>query len=169
MKHDRLSNRATISLVQSALSRFLLLTSSALVGVTALPVSASSPPPGPTLEIPSEDISSPATSEFRIQPVEGKIKVRVINEARLPILYGFLGERQQLTLKRGEAVTLDELPVPTTLTFYPEASKARQYIQIRPTITSEPGVMEVKLIETRDLNANRHALVIHQTGLFFTE
>jgi hypothetical protein len=167
MKHDRLSTKATVSPGKSALSRFLLLTTSALVGVTALPVSASSPPPGPTLEIPSA--GDPPTSEFRIQPVEGKIKIRVINEARLSILYGFLGERQQLPLKRGEAITLEELPVPTTLTFYPEASKARQYIQIRPIATSEPGVMEVKLIETRDLNANRHALVIHQTGLFFTE
>jgi hypothetical protein len=167
MKHDRQIARSTSAQGKAAIGQFAVLSSVVLLGVVALPVSASSPPPGPAADLPTE--GSLPISNFRIQPVEGKIRVRVINETRVPVLYGLLGERQQLTLKKGEGVTLEALAIPSTITFYPETTNDRQYIQIRPELSDEPGEIQVKLIETRDLNANRHALVFHETGLFFTE
>lgn len=167
MKHDRPIAKSTLTYVKTAIGQLVLLSTTALLGAATLPVVASSPPPGPTVDLPTE--GSLPISNFRIQPVEGKIRVRVINETRIPVLYGLLGERQQLTLNRGEGVTLEALTIPSTITFYPETTNSRQYIQIRPELSDEPGEIQVKLIETRDLNANRHALVIHQTGLFFTE
>jgi hypothetical protein len=126
--------------------------------VTPLPPGSSAPIEG---AVPTNQIDS-----FRLQPIDGKVKVKVMNTASVEVQYGWLGETKPLLLKPKTDITLELSALPATLTFYPQNKK---FIRIRPQVATDPNVLEVTLIETLDPNANRHALVLHKTGLFFTE
>ncbi|MBW4519707.1 MAG: hypothetical protein KME16_08405 [Scytolyngbya sp. HA4215-MV1] len=130
--------------------------------------SATPLPPGssPAIEEPVPPIFPANATPFRVQPVEGKVKIKVVNTASVEVQYGVLGESQSQGLLPKATVNLEVSSLPTTLTFYP---KEKRFIRIYSQTSAESNVLEVRLIETQDMNANRHALVIHKTGLFFTE
>lgn len=107
----------------------------------------------------------PSAPSYRVSPVEGKVSVQVTNTTRTPVTYTLLGVTGPQRLEPGATTTLELGVLPANISFYP---RPKTYLRIHSAVSETPGVLNIKLMETKDLNANEHALMIHQSGLFFS-
>ncbi|MBD1937347.1 hypothetical protein [Microcoleus sp. FACHB-68] len=100
----------------------------------------------------------------RIEPVNGQVKIKLMNVTGDPVTYQVIGDTQQRVLSSQSEITLSDLKAPVTLTFQrPNGA----LIQVMPEVASEPGVLEITLDSTTDLGADKSALRVEESGLIF--
>ena len=100
----------------------------------------------------------------RINPVNGRIAVRLVNETGANITYQIIGDSNERSLPGESAITLQTLLTPTTITFYrPDYG----LLMARPRTTAQPGVLEVRFAATTDLGMDKNALTVEPTGAVF--
>lgn len=100
----------------------------------------------------------------RVEPVNGQVKIKLMNVTGDPVTYQVIGDTQQRVLPSKSEITLLDLQAPVTLTFQrPNGA----LIQVMPEVSSEPGVLEVTLDATTSLGVDTNALRVEETGLVF--
>ena len=100
----------------------------------------------------------------RIEPVNGQVKIKLMNVTGDAVTYQVIGDTQQRVLPSESEITLLDLEAPVTLTFQrPNGA----LIQVMPEVSSEPGVLEITLDATTNLEADKSALRVEESGLIF--
>lgn len=126
-----------------------LLTAALIAPLTApLPSIAQAPAPPPLLVV---------------TPVNQRISIRLINDTGATIDYEVIRDTQYRSLGGNQAITLQSLATPTTLTFRRQDGGLLQ-ASLRST---SAGVLELRLIATPDFDLDRTTLTIDQTGGVF--
>lgn len=101
------------------------------------------------------------TPDGTVQPVDGKVTVKLINKTGTSVLYQIIGDTAQRTLTGRSDVTLQALETPTNVTFY---RPDRGFLIVGLQATQAPGTLEVTLTESADQDAGRSAMLIQPTG-----
>lgn len=103
-----------------------------------------------------------APTGIQVQPINGRVTVRLVNETYAPITYQAIGDTSPRTLAGRTSITLRNLRAPSTLTFDREDFGL---LRVQPRVVStDPGVLEVRLSETTNLAVDRTALRVEANG-----
>lgn len=125
--------------------------------------------PSNQTEPPSEDVIQPPLPESQqppnatVVPVDGKINIRLINTTNAAVNYQLIGNTNQRTLKGESDVTLQNITTPVTLTF---GREDKGLLRVNAKAAS-PGLLEVLLDETINLDEDKSTLVVQPTGAVF--
>lgn len=123
---------------------------------------APSQPSTPTIQPPPpEEQQAPSAT---IPPVEGQVSVKLVNKTGANISYQVIGDTNQRSLQGKSEVMLTGLSVPVTVTFRRDDSGL---LNATAQPSSEPGMLEVILIETTDLGIDSSTMRIQNTGAVF--
>jgi hypothetical protein len=135
-----------------------------------LPGSTTEPAtPTPTSPVP-DSTTEPATPPLpetqqvpstTIQPLNGRVNIQLNNETAAAVNYQVIGDTNQRSLAGKSAATLQDLKVPTTLTFKRQDGGL---LQVTTTPASEQGTLEVTLRETTDLGTDKSTLRVQEQG-----
>jgi len=99
-----------------------------------------------------------------VQPMAGKVSVRLNNDTNTRVTYQAIGYTQQRFLSGGEEAFLQNLPTPVTITFTREDNGLVKVIPIR---AAEAGTLAVTLDEEPRLDDNQGVLRIQSDGQVF--
>lgn len=127
-------------------------------GVTNPPGTALTAPVKPPLP---EERSTPIAT---VTPMDGKVDVKLKNATNAIITYDAIGYTQRRVLPGGEEVVLRDLPLPVTIT---TVRQDGGLVDVLPLSTTETGLLEVTLNESKDLDDNAGVLRIQQNGQVF--
>lgn len=122
-------------------------------------------PPGTAETLPVK----PPLPEQRSQPIasvmlmDGTVNVRLKNNTNALVTYEAIGQTGRRTLPGGEEVVLRNLPVPVTIT---TVRQDNGLVDVTP-VSSEEGLLEVSLNESKDLDDNAGAIRIQKDGQVF--
>lgn len=100
----------------------------------------------------------------RVTPTDGKVDVKLKNNTNALITYEAIGYTGRRTLPGGEEVVLRDLPVPVTIT---TVRQDKGLVDVAATSIPQPGLLEVSLNESQDLDDNLGALRIQKDGQVF--
>ena len=100
----------------------------------------------------------------RVMPMDGKVDVRLKNNTNALITYEAIGYTQRRTLPGGEEIVLQDLPTPVTVTI---VRQDQGLVDVLPISTSEPGLLEVSLDESKSLDDNQGVLRVQRDGQVF--
>ncbi|NEQ20891.1 MAG: hypothetical protein F6K28_17005 [Microcoleus sp. SIO2G3] len=95
--------------------------------------------------------------------VDGTVNIRLVNQTYTDITYQVVGDTEPRTLSGRDDVTLRTLKAPVTVTFQ---RPDRGLLLVSPE-ASEAGSLEVTLTETTDLDVDKSAMTIQETGDVF--
>lgn len=160
MNYADLLLKKTVRLV-AILSGSLLfgVVGSSLAGVAEEPMNQQTQP-GTSIPLPEQQQGA----LLRVMPVNGQLTVKLINQTGDPITYQVVEDTKPRFLSVDAEVWLTDLKAPLTLTFQrPNGG----LIAVSSQASSEPGVLEVRLNQTRNLSADKNAIVVEQSGLVF--
>lgn len=104
-----------------------------------------------------EIFRSPATI---IQPQNGEVDIRLVNDTNVPVRYSVLGDTDARTLAARSDVYLSGLGVPVEMTFYREDNG---FVTAIPQALNS-GVLELRLDETASFSTSESGLIIEETG-----
>jgi hypothetical protein len=112
---------------------------------------------------------SPAPPVVTVPVSEDGITVRLVNQTVDPITYEALGDTQPRHLTAGAEVTLQNLNMPATLTFfYQDIQKDRQagegLLQAALRVNEATGTLEIVLRPTTNLGADVSNITIEPNG-----
>ena len=123
------------------------------------------PSPNP----PSSAIPDSATPDQKpvtaITPVNSKVTIRFINQTGAAIDYEVLGQTQSRTLAGRSEIALQELTLPTTLTFRRQ-DKGFLLVTLQEN-NPAPGTLTLTVQETPDFTVDRTSLYIDKAGNVF--
>jgi len=124
-----------------------------------LPSSATLPQVQPAQPVPQQQAALTA-----IAPQAGRVNVQMRNAMNTEVTYQVVGQTGQRTLAGGQAVNLQNLPAPVTMTFVrPDGGLVR----VTPIAGSEVGVLAIALNEASGLNTSQTTLRIQDNGGVF--
>ncbi|CAN1208913.1 hypothetical protein TUMEXPCC7403_01730 [Tumidithrix helvetica PCC 7403] len=84
----------------------------------------------------------PPDTPTQIIPLKGdRVTVRIINKAKDAITFQALGDTSRRSLKGNTSVTLQNLKVPLSLTFY--------YQDVKRSYVLKTGLIDAKIVETK--------------------
>ncbi|HEY9692590.1 MAG TPA: hypothetical protein V6D15_10310 [Oculatellaceae cyanobacterium] len=115
------------------------------------------------------DASYPAPEQLetpvaKVLPLNGIVKVNIVNTTNAAIAYQVLGDTNDRILQGRANVTLANLRTPVNIIF---ERKDGGLIMVTPQANSEPGMLTVTLKETSNLDLDRKAMTINPTGGVF--
>lgn len=117
----------------------------------------------------STTVAQPPLPEARanaiasVMPMDGNVNVRLKNNTNALITYEAVGYTGRRSLPGGEEIVLRNLPVPVTIT---TVRQDEGLVDVTP-VSSEQGVLEVSLNESKNLDDNAGALRIQKDGQVF--
>jgi hypothetical protein len=120
------------------------------------------PPPVGVIQPPLPETRSNAIALVR--PVNGKVDVKLKNNTNALISYEAIGYTQRQFLPGGEEIVLQNLPTPVTIT---TVRQDKGLVDVMPISTSQPGMLEVSLNESKQLDDNQGVLRIQRNGRVF--
>jgi hypothetical protein len=97
-------------------------------------------------------------------PRDGKVDVKLKNNTNAFVSYQAVGHTERRFLVAGEEIILQDLPTPVTIT---TVRQDKGLLDVVPTSTSEAGMLEVSLDESKNLGDNLGALRIQRDGKVF--
>lgn len=130
-------------------------------GIFTEPLTPAPPPVG---------VSQPPLPETRsnaialVRPVNGKVDVKLKNNTKALISYQAIGYTQRRFLRGGEEIVLQNLPTPVTIT---TVRQDKGLVDVMPISTSQPGMLDVSLNESKQLDDNQGVLRIQRNGRVF--
>lgn len=95
--------------------------------------------------------------------MDGTVNVRLKNNTNALVTYEAIGQTGRPTLPGREEVVLRNLPVPVTIT---TVRQDNGLVDVIP-VSSEEGLLEVSLNESKDLDDNAGAIRIQKDGQVF--
>lgn len=98
-----------------------------------------------------------------VAPVGNRVSIAMMNETGAPIDYEVIGDTQYRSLGGTSEILLQNLSVPTTLTFRRQDGGLLQ----ASLQTTAAGVLELRLSATTDFSRDRTALTIDRAGGVF--
>jgi hypothetical protein len=98
-----------------------------------------------------------------VAPVGNRVSIAMINQTGAPIDYEVIGDTQYRSLGGTSEILLQNLSVPTTLTFRRQDGGLLQ----ASLQTTAAGVLELRLSATTDFSRDRTALTIDRAGGVF--
>ena len=115
------------------------------------------------------DASYPAPEQLEtpvatVLPLNGIVKVNIVNTTNAAIAYQVLGDTNDRILQGRANVTLANLRTPVNIIFERQDGGL---ILVTPQPNSEPGMLTVTLKETSNLDLDRKAMTINPTGGVF--
>lgn len=117
------------------------------------------PTPFPGTSVPGASTPEQAPSAV-ISPANGRISVQLVNATNTSVTYQVIGDTNSRMLMGNSEITLQDLQIPTNLTFVrPDGG----FVQVIPREVS-PGVLQVTLNETANVDNSQGALSIEQDG-----
>jgi hypothetical protein len=120
-------------------------------------------PPAPTsITPPLPEVRSNAIAT--VMPRDGKVDVKLKNNTNAFVSYQAVGHTERRFLVAGEEIILQDLPTPVTIT---TVRQDKGLLDVVPTSTSEAGMLEVSLDESKNLGDNLGALRIQRDGKVF--
>lgn len=96
-------------------------------------------------------------------PMAGSVDVKLKNNTNALVTYEAIGQTGRRSLPGGEEVVLRNLPVPVTIT---TVRQDNGLVDVVP-VSSQKGLLEVSLNESKDLDNNAGALRIQKDGQVF--
>lgn len=120
------------------------------------------PPPGGVVRPPLPEARSNAIA--RVMPMDGKVDVKLKNNTNAIISYEAIGYTKRKFIPGGEEIVLQDLPTPVTIT---TVRQDGGLTDLTPVSTSQPGMLEISLDESRKLDDNAGALRIQRDGQVF--
>lgn len=120
------------------------------------------PPPVGVIQPPLPETRSNAIA--LIAPINGKVDVKLKNNTNAIISYEAIGHTQRRFLAAGEETVLQNLPTPVTIT---TVRQDKGLVDVIPVSSSQPGMLEVSLNESKNLDDNLGALRIQRDGQVF--
>lgn len=119
------------------------------------------PSPGGVTPIPLPEQQQPPSAT--VTPVNGRISIRLTNTTNAIAFYQVIGDTEQRTLAGKSQVTLQNLAIPTTLTF----SRQDRGLLRTTTSATTAGLLEVTFDATTDLAEDRTTLRVQPDGTVF--
>lgn len=104
-----------------------------------------------------------ANAIARVMPMDGSVDVKLKNNTNALITYEAIGYTQRRSLPGGEEIVLRNLPVPVTIT---TVRQDKGLVDVIP-VSSQEGMLEVSLNESKNLDDNASALRIQKDGQVF--
>ncbi|MGB3203387.1 MAG: hypothetical protein WBB28_00180, partial [Crinalium sp.] len=104
------------------------------------------------------------TPVARVLPLNGVVKVNIVNTTNAAIAYQVVGDTNDRILPGRGNVTLANLRTPVNILFERQDGGL---ILVSPQANSEPGILTVTLKETSNLDLDRKAMTINPTGGVF--
>jgi hypothetical protein len=96
--------------------------------------------------------------------MNGMVNLNLVNKTGATINYQVLGDTNQRSLQPRSDVTLQTLKAPVNITFErPDGG----LIRVSPQASSQPGMLTVTFTETTDLDADKKAMTVQETGDVF--
>ena len=120
------------------------------------------PPPSSMIQPPLPETRSNAIAI--VTPMDGKVDVKLKNNTNAFISYQALGYTERRFLVAGEEILLQDVPTPVTIT---TVRQDGGLLDVSPASTSQPGMLEVSLNESKTLSNNLGALRIQRDGQVF--
>lgn len=109
-----------------------------------------------------EQRSQPVAS---ITPNNGRINVRLKNDTNTIVTYEAIQYTQRRSLRPGEEVLLQNIPVPVTVTF---VRQDNGFVEVIPVNSPEAGLLSLTLDEdTTPLDRNQGVIRVQQNGQVF--
>ncbi|WP_414621295.1 hypothetical protein [Calothrix sp. CCY 0018] len=99
-----------------------------------------------------------------IKPMMGKVSVMLKNDTNARISYQAVTHTQVRYLEGGEEVTLQDIPIPVTITMVRED---KGLLRVMPMSTEEDGMLTVTLDEETKFDDNQGVLRIQEDGQVF--
>ncbi|HBB35710.1 MAG TPA: hypothetical protein DDZ80_30810 [Cyanobacteria bacterium UBA8803] len=99
-----------------------------------------------------------------VTPIDGKVDVKLKNNTNAIVSYEAIGHTQRRFLAAGEEIVLQELPTPVTIT---AVRQDKGLLDVAPRSASQPGMLEISLDESGNLDDNLGALRIQKDGQVF--
>lgn len=131
-------------------------------GVQGLTPNQTLPPAPTSITPPLPEVRSNAIAT--VTPMDGKVDVKLKNNTNAFISYQAVGHTERRFLVAGEEIILQDLPTPVTIT---TVRQDKGLLHVVPTSTSEAGMLEVSLDESKNLDDNLGALRIQRDGKVF--
>jgi hypothetical protein len=130
--------------------------------------SRSTPVAVPSTSSPGSVIQPPLPEEQQapsamVMPIDGKINIKLTNATNAVVTYQVIGDTDQRSLEGSSDVTLQNIATPVTLTFLRE-DKGLLKVTLQ---TTSPGVLEVMLDETTNLDEDQDTVRVEKGGTVF--
>jgi hypothetical protein len=101
----------------------------------------------------------------RVIPTNSSINVRLKNDTNVTLTYEAVQYTQRRSLRPGEEVLLQNIPVPATFTF---VRQDNGFVEVIPVSTSEQGLLSLTLDEdATPLDRNQGVIRVQQNGQVF--
>jgi hypothetical protein len=116
-----------------------------------------------TYTIPTEQSSEPVAT---VIPAEGTVDVMLKNNTNAVVRYQAVGYTDYLSLEGGAEVLIENVPLPSTVTF---ARQDDGFVEVKP-VTATDGMLTVNLDEDRTpLDRNQGVLRIRESGQVYLD
>lgn len=103
------------------------------------------------------------TPDGRMVPVNNQVNVKLINQTNARLFYEVVGQTTRRSLESKSRVDLQELKLPASILF---RRQDNGFLKVRLNPVGK-GVLELKLDETADLDAEKKSLNIRKDGTLF--
>lgn len=96
-------------------------------------------------------------------PVNGQVNVKLINQTNARLFYEVVGQTTRRSLESKSRVELQQLKLPASILFRRQDNGFLK-VRLNPV---DKGMLELKLDETADLDAEKKSLNIRKDGTLF--
>lgn len=103
------------------------------------------------------------SASARVIPTNGAVDIQLINTMNIPVTYQVIADTAQRSLPARGQATLQDLPVPITVTF---VRLDNGLVRVVPRVTA-PGSLEITLSEAASVGASSAALRVQRDGSVF--
>ena len=131
-------------------------------GVQGLTPNRTLPPAPTSITPPLPEVRSNAIATVTL--MDGKVDVKLKNNTNAFVSYQALGHTGRRFLIAGEEIVLQNLPTPVTIT---TVRQDKGLLDVIPVSNSQPGMLEISLNESSNLEDNLGALRIQRDGQVF--
>jgi hypothetical protein len=131
-------------------------------GVQGLTPNRTLPPAPTSITPPLPEVRSNAIATVTL--MDGKVDVKLKNNTNAFVSYQALGHTGRRFLIAGEEIVLQNLPTPVTIT---TVRQDKGLLDVIPVSNSQPGMLEISLNESSNLDDNLGALRIQRDGQVF--
>ncbi len=120
--------------------------------------SAASAKPKPTTPEPVLLQTAPAP-DAKVQPTKGVVNIKLVNNTYTTITYQAIGDTEERTLAARSTITLRNLRMPTSMTFY---RSDRGFLVVKPVATGE--MLQLTMGASDDFSVDKTFVEIKATG-----
>ncbi|MGF1492875.1 MAG: hypothetical protein ACFBSC_10575 [Microcoleaceae cyanobacterium] len=112
----------------------------------------------PVIQPPPPEVQTPPVA--RVQPMDGKVNITLMNDTGANITYAVVGETDERTLAGEQKAELLGLPLPTTIT---TVRQDKGLIDIKAT-SSEMGQLEISMDEEPNVGSSELTIRVQADG-----